>query len=157
MSIPVDNFALQVPTTSLGYNPNTLFTDAPSTTITGITSGTLAPFQQSTPTTSLGFNPTTYFTSISSSDIKNITNGTIPPYNILTLTTTLGYNPNTSFTSVSSSKIIITSSGGYLPNWGARVPSVPLGNLFSTFIYTSNAPITSIGGSATSTQTWYLS
>ena len=159
MAIPTDNFALKVPTTTLGEYPNNPFYSVSSTNINTITAGTINAFNVNIPTTTLGFNPNNPFYSISSSDIKNITNGSIPSINVLIPTTTLGFNPNNPFTSVENNKVVFIDSAGYLPNWGARVPSIPLGGQFSTFIYTANAPITSIdGGSSTSsTQTWYMS
>ena len=115
-------------------------------------------FALQVPTTSLGDNPTTLFTSISASNLRTINQGAITAISTYVPTTTLGYNPNNPFTSISSSQLVVTGSGGYMPIWGARVPSIPLGGQFSTYIYTSNAPITSIGGTtSTPTQTWYMS
>ena len=71
-------------------------------------------------------------------------------------TATLGEYDTTQFTSVPGQNLISISAASLQPYY-VYIPTTILGSRFSTFVHTSDAPITISAPSATVTQTWYIS
>lgn len=110
------------------------------------------------PTTTLGEYDTTVANSVGYNSIISTAQGTISDV-VWKVPTSSLTSPIITVISNAPASDIKTTSSGASTNYGAVVPSVGMGALFSTHIYTSNTLITSIGGGTTSTptQTWYMS
>ena len=115
-----------------------------------------AVFGLTVPTSTLGEYDNSNITAATSGYLINTTAGTIRTVLWEVPTSTLT-SPIITTISNAPSNDIKTIASGTSQNYGAYVPSVGLGALFSTHIYTSNAPITISTSSFTPTQTWSMS
>ena len=155
MAIPAV-FGLTVPTSTLGEYDNSNITAATSGYLINTTAGTIRTVLWEVPTSTLTSPIITTISNAPSNDIKTITAGSIRTVLWEVPTSTLT-SPIITTISNAPSNDIKTIASGTSQNYGAYVPSVGLGALFSTHIYTSNAPITISTSSFTPTQTWSMS
>lgn len=156
MAIPAI-FGLTTPSTTLGEYDNSNIGAAPSNQIISTTAGAIGAVLWTAPSTTLTNPISSTISNAPSNDIKSSTAGTIQTVLWSVPSTTLA-NPIVSVAINTVANDIKTISAGTTKNYGAFVPSVGMGALFSTHIYTSDKLITSIGGTAaTPTQTWYMS
>lgn len=156
MAIP--NFGLLAPTTTLGEYDTTVANTVGYNSIISTAQGTISDVVWKVPSSILTSPIITVISDAPASDIKTTTQGTISDVVWKIPSSTLTSPIITVISNAPASDIKTTSSGAST-NYGAVVPSVGMGALFSTHIYTSNTLITSIGGTTptTSAQAWYMS
>lgn len=156
MAIP--NLGLIAPTTTLGEYDTTVANSVGYNSIISITQGTISDVVWKVPSSTLTSPIITVISNAPASDIKTITQGAINNVIWVIPSSTLTLPLNSTIANATSQDNKTITAGTSI-NYGEVTPSVGMGALFSTHIYTSNTAISITSTPAptqVSTQTWYM-